>query len=59
MTRGTAVAKIPHRNRLIPSFCNPATKPGPADIPTTAMKTLRPTEFMNQSVGSGILPKVG
>ena len=28
-------------------------------MPTTAMKTLRPTEFMNHTVGDGIRPKVG
>ncbi|MNN03721.1 hypothetical protein D3C81_1164250 [compost metagenome] len=59
MNSGTAVAKMPHRNRLMPSFWRPATKPGPAEMPTTAMNTFRPTEFMNQTVGSGMRPKVG
>src|SRR5882672_720990 len=58
-TNGTVVAKMPHRNRLKPSCCRPATKPGPEEMPTTAMNMLRPTEFMNQTVGDGIRPKVG
>src|SRR3954469_9888283 len=56
---GTVVTATPHRNRLNPSCCSPATKPGPDAIPTTAMNTLRPTEFMNQTVDDGIRPKVG
>ena len=32
---------------------------GPEVMPTMAMKTLRPTEFMNQSVGCGMLPICG
>src|SRR6516164_4118577 len=56
---GTVVATTPHRNRLKPSCCSPATKPGPDDMPTTAMNTFRPTEFMNQTVDDGIRPKVG
>ena len=28
-------------------------------MPTTAMNTLRPTEFMNHTVGDGMRPKVG
>jgi hypothetical protein len=28
-------------------------------MPTMAMKMLRPTEFMNQSVGVGMRPKLG
>ena len=43
----------------MPSSCRPATKPGPAEMPTTAMKTFRPTEFMNQTVEGGMRPKVG
>src|SRR4051812_45920491 len=57
--RGTVVTIMPHRNRLNPSCCSPATKPGPDAMPTTAMNTLRPTEFMNHTVGDGIRPKVG
>src|SRR6478672_505529 len=57
--RGTVVANTPHRNRLKPSCCRPATKPGPEEMPTTAMKTLSPTEFMNHTVDEGIRPKVG
>src|SRR3974390_1461764 len=57
--RGTVVANTPHRNRLKPSCLRPATKPGPDAIPTTAMKTFRPTEFMNHTVDDGIRPKVG
>src|SRR6266404_8187134 len=56
---GTVVTATPHRNRLKPSCCSPATKPGPEAIPTTAMNTFRPTEFMNQTVDDGIRPKVG
>src|ERR1700739_3974098 len=56
---GTVVATTPHRNRLKPSFCRPATKPGPDEMPTIAMNTLRPTEFMNQTVDDGMRPNVG
>src|SRR6187551_1625064 len=56
---GTVVATMPHPNRLKPSFCRPATKFGPEEIPTMAMKTFKPTEFMNQSVGVGIRPNFG
>src|SRR3974390_501901 len=56
---GTVVATTPHGNRLKPNCSSPATKPGPDEIPTTAMNTFRPTEFMNQTVEDGIRPKVG
>src|SRR5215470_13858406 len=56
---GTVVTTTPHRNSPNPSFCSPATKLGPAEMPTTAMNTLRPTEFMNHTVDEGIRPKVG
>src|SRR4051794_21643503 len=56
---GTVVANTPQRSRLKPSCCNPATKPGPDEMPTTAMNTFRPTEFMNHTVEEGIRPKVG
>src|ERR1700759_4082233 len=56
---GTVVTAIPQRNRLKPSCCSPATKPGPEEIPTTAMNMVRPTEFMNNTVGDGIRPNVG
>src|SRR5499427_7555839 len=56
---GTVVTTTPQRNRLKPSCCKPATKPGPEEIPTTAMNTLRPTEFMNHKVDDGMRPKVG
>src|SRR5437762_12910249 len=58
-TSGNAVASAPHRNRLMPCVRRPFTKPGPAEMPTMAMKILRPTEFMNHTVGDGILPKNG
>src|SRR6516165_6652374 len=56
---GTVVTAAPHRNKLMPSCCSPATKPGPEEMPTTAMNTFRPTEFMNHTVDDGIRPKVG
>src|SRR5512135_664163 len=56
---GIAVATMPHKNRLKPSFCKPATKAGPDEMPMMAMKMLRPTEFMNHTVGEGIRPNVG
>src|SRR5215475_3041549 len=56
---GTVVTATPQRNRLKPSCCKPATKPGPDDMPTTAMNTFRPTEFMNHSVDDGRRPKAG
>src|SRR3954462_14633949 len=56
---GTVVANTPQRNRLKPSCCSPATKPGPDEMPTTAMNTFRPTEFMNHTVEEGIRPNVG
>ena len=43
----------------MPCVFRPLTKPGPAEMPTMAMKMLRPTEFMNQTVGVGMRPKVG
>jgi len=36
----------------------PGDKTGPDEIPTTAMNMFSPTEFMNQTVGDGIRPKV-
>src|SRR5215475_8852336 len=57
--RGTVVATAPQRNRLTPSCCRPAINFGPDEMPTTAMNTFRPTEFMNHTVGEGIRPKVG
>src|SRR5437762_2409334 len=56
---GTVVTTTPQRNRLKPSCCRPATNPGPDEMPTTAINTLRPTEFMNHTVGDGMRPKVG
>src|SRR6516165_8175127 len=56
---GTVVTTTPQRNRLKPSCCRPATNPGPDEMPTTAIKTFRPTEFMNHTVEDGIRPKVG
>src|SRR6516225_8024068 len=56
---GTVVTTTPHRNRLKPSCCSPATKPGPEEMPTTAMNTFRPTEFMNHSVEEEMRPNVG
>src|SRR5689334_2025284 len=56
---GIAVATMPQAKRPKPSFCNPETKAGPDDIPTMAMKMLRPTEFMNHTVGDGMRPNVG
>src|SRR5215472_3227489 len=56
---GTVVTTTPQRNRLKPSCCNPATKPGPDEMPTTAMNMFRPTEFMNHNVDEGMRPKVG
>src|ERR1700686_712677 len=56
---GTVVTATPQRNRLNPSCCSPATKPGPDEMPTPTMNTFRPTEFMNQTVDEGIRPKVG
>src|SRR3954451_3376043 len=58
-TSGTVVTATPHRNRLNPSCCSPAMKLGPEEMPTTAMNTFNPTEFMNQTVDDGIRPKVG
>src|SRR5258705_13396558 len=56
---GTVVTATPQRNRLKPSCCRPATKPGPDEMPTTAMNTFSPTEFMDHTVEDGIRPKVG
>jgi len=36
--RGNVVAKAPHRNRLMPCVRRPFTKPGPAEMPTMAMR---------------------
>ena len=43
----------------MPCVFRPLTKPGPAEMPTIAMKMFRPTEFMNQTVGVGMRPKDG
>ena len=56
---GMAVAKRPQKKMPKPASLSPAMNVGPELIPTTAMKTLRPTEFMNQSVGCGTLPICG
>src|SRR4026208_2578359 len=56
---GTEAAKIAHRNRLRPWVLSPLTNPGPAEMPTTAMNTFRPTEFMNHTVEDGMRPKNG
>ena len=56
---GIVVATMPHRNRPMPCVLRPLTKPGPAEMPTMAMKMLRPTEFMNQTVDDGMRPKNG
>src|SRR5512133_3875361 len=58
-TSGTVVARAPHRKRPMPCVFRPLTKPGPAEMPTMAMKMLRPTEFMNQTVGVGMRPNFG
>src|SRR5436190_15767025 len=58
-TIGTVVATAPHRNRPTPWVFRPLTNPGPAEMPTIAMKMLRPTEFMNQIVDEGMRPKYG
>src|SRR5207253_6030361 len=58
-TSGTVVATAPHRKRPMPCVFRPLTKPGPAEMPTMAMKMLRPTEFMNQTVGVGMRPNFG
>src|SRR4051812_4557640 len=59
MMIGIVVATQPQMNRVKPSFCRPAMNAGPDEMPTMAMKMLRPTEFMNQTVGDGMRPKVG
>src|ERR1700709_2792963 len=56
---GTVVTATPQKNRLKPSCCSPATKPGPDEMPTTAINTFRPTAFMNHTGGDGIRPKGG
>ena len=43
----------------MPCVLSPFTNPGPAEMPTMAMKIFRPTEFMNQTVGGGMRPKEG
>jgi len=48
---------MPHRNRLTPCVCRPLTKPGPAEMPTTAMKTLKADRVMNHTVDEGIAPE--
>src|SRR6516165_12631544 len=58
-TKGTVVATAPHRKRPMPWDFNPFTKPGPAEMPTMAIKMLSPTEFMNQTVDGGIRPNFG
>ena len=50
------MAKSPQKKMPKPASFSPAMKVGPELMPTMAMKTLRPTEFMNHSVGCGTLP---
>ncbi len=50
---------MPQRNRLRPTCWRPATNPGPALMPTMAMKTFRPSVFISTSAGVGMRPKVG
>src|ERR1700759_5787036 len=57
--RGTDVTTTPQKNSPSPCCFRPATKPGPDEMPTTAMNMFNPTEFMNHTVGDGIRPKVG
>src|SRR5690625_1503653 len=56
---GNAVAKTPQKNKANPTSETPFINVGPAVIPTTAINTLSPTEFINQSVALGTLPNVG
>ena len=49
----------PTMTRLMPVFWSPATKPGPAVIPTTPMKTHRPTVSKIQIAASGNPPEEG
>src|SRR5271154_6203796 len=58
-TRGAVVARAPHRNKPIPCVFKPLTKPGPADMPTMAMKIFRPTEFITQTADVGTRPNLG
>ena len=57
--RGRVVATAPQRKRLMPCVRSPLTNPGPAEMPTMAMKIFKPTEFMNHTVGEGMRPKEG
>src|SRR5690348_1045812 len=56
---GIEVAKAPHRNKPMPCDLSPLMKPGPAEMPTIAIKTLSPNEFMNHTVGDGMRPNDG
>src|SRR5678809_909216 len=53
-TSGIVVAAAPHRNRPMPCVLRPLTNPGPAEMPTMAMKMLRPTIWFMNSVGLNI-----
>ena len=56
---GVTATMNPTRSRLGPICLRPATKLGPALMPTTPMKTARPMVSNTQSAGSGMRPKVG
>src|SRR4051812_805435 len=55
---GSVVTTMPAKNNPNPLLFNPATNPGPALIPTTAMKAFNPTLLNTHNAGAGILPNV-
>src|SRR4051794_39196156 len=58
ITNGTVVTAIPASNRLNPLDFKPPINPGPAPIPTTAMKVFRPTLLNTHRAGPGMRPNV-
>src|ERR1044071_6087727 len=56
---GRIAAKRPTKTRLMPDFCNPEIKLGPAVKPTTPMNTAKPTVSKTHIAASGIRPNAG
>ena len=56
---GSKAATKPTKTRLMPDFCRPEIKLGPAVKPTTPMKTLKPTMSKTHIAASGMRPNAG
>src|SRR6516225_893499 len=57
--KGMVVAATPTTKSIGPTCSKPFTKLGPEDIPTTAIKVLRPILLKTHIAGSGKFPNTG